>query len=63
MLPSLTELRAMRTAAARAALANDELLPIFKRIDQDCADTEKLMSSDPVAILRAQIEKDRREAA
>lgn len=62
-IPSLTELRVMRAAAARAALVNSEILPIFARIDQDCEDAEVLLSTDPVAILRAQIEKGRREAA
>ena len=63
MIPSLEDLRVMRAAGARAALENPEFLPIFERIDRDCEDAEALMSSDPVAILRAQIEKNRREAA
>ena len=63
MVPSLADLRVMRAAGARAALENPELLPIFERIDRDCSDAEVFASSDPVAILRAQIEKGRREAA
>lgn len=63
MVPSLTELRVMRDTIAAAALDNVEFLPIFERIDRDCADAEIFASNDPVAILRAQIEKGRREAA
>ncbi len=63
MILNLDDLRWYRAAAARAALENPEFLPIFERIDSDCEDTEALMSSDPVAILRAQIVKNRREAA
>ena len=62
-IPILTELRVMRDTIAENTLKNDELLPIFERIDRDCADAEIFASSDPVAILRAQIEKGRREAA
>ena len=62
-IPSLTELRAMRAMIATAAINNVEYLPIFERIDRDCEDAEVFASSDPVAILRAQIEKGRREAA
>ena len=62
-IPSLTELRAMRAMIAAAAIDNVEFLPIFERVDRDCADAEIFASSDPVAILRAQIEKGRREAA
>lgn len=63
MTPSLIELRAMRAIVASAAIENVEFLPIFERIDRDCADAEIFASSDPVAILRLQVEKGRREAA
>ena len=62
-VPGIDELRVMRAAAARAAIINSEFLPIFERIDQDCADREALASSDPVAILRAQLEQERRATA
>jgi hypothetical protein len=55
--PDLTELRAMRDAVARYALENKEAMPIFEQIDGDFHEAEILAANDPVAILRAVIEK------
>lgn len=61
--PDLPILRALRSGYAVLALSCEAYLPVFERIDRDCADAETLASNDPVAVLRAQIERSRREAA
>lgn len=56
-IPNLAKLRKLRTLFAVAALDNPELMPIFERIDSDCADAEAFASNDPIAIARRRREQ------
>ena len=58
-MPDLPTLRALRSGYARLAVELPEFLPVFERIDQDCADAEIFASIDPVAIARRHLEKAR----
>lgn len=62
-LPDLNTMRLLRTGFARLAIKNPEALPLFERIDADCADVEALSTADPVAVARRKIEQLREQAA
>lgn len=57
MMPKIEELRVFLDAVAAGGLINKELWPAFERIDRDLKDAEALQAKDPVAALRAKMER------